>query len=630
MRHCDGDTNNFAMTRKNNRTKEFIIKHRDILICLFLIMATGAVYWQVPSYDFVNYDDNAYVTENQYVKDGLTSKGIVWAFTTIHEGNWHPLTWLSHMLDCQLYGLNAGWHHLTNLLFHIANTVLLFMVFRTMTGDLWPSGFVAVLFAIHPLHVESVAWIAERKDVLSAFFWLLTMGCYLRWVQHAGTSTYLTALLLFGFGLLAKPMVVTLPFVLLLLDYWPLNRLREAKSNVRDQHKQDSIAARLVWEKTPFFVMAAIASAVTLWAEKQGGAVVSLDMLPFKERVFNTLISYVGYILKTIWPGRLAVFYPYPAMVPLWQVAGACLLLVSISLLAIKALKQKPYFIVGWLWYLGTLVPVIGLVQIGRQAMADRYTYLPLIGLFVIVAWGIPELVAQWRSKKIWLTTLAIVLLSTLMVVAWKQVGYWKNDLTLFEHALKVTPNNYIAHNSLGATLAKQGRTQEAVDYYLQALRIKPDYVKAHYNLAVVLLKQNRIHKAIRHFSEAVRLGPDFEKAHLNLGNALLKQGRMIEAVNHYFEAIRIKPDYLKAYNNLSNVFLEQGLIDEAIEVNSAALKVAPDSAQAHYNLGAAFLHKGHINKAVDHFRAAVNLNPGDVDAKANLKKALKMQQQSQ
>ena len=434
------------MTRINNRSKEFILKHRDILVCLFLVMATLAVYWQVQNFDFVNFHDDDYVYENRHVKEGLTLESVTWAFTTIHAGNWHPLTWLSHMLDSHVYGMNSGRHHLTNLLFHIANTLLMFMVFRKMTDSLWQSGFVAGLFALHPLHVESVAWVSERKDVLSTFFWMLTKWSYIWYVEHPVVRRYILVVLFFALGLMSKPMLVTLPFVLLLLDFYPLNRFQFQQSDGSANAQQKSIALRLILEKTPLFVLVAMSSAITFYAQKHGGAVASLKVIPLKARVANALVSYANYIGKMVYPSKLTVLYPHPGMLPWWKIAGACFLLVSISFLAIRVVKQSPYFAMGWLWYLGTLVPVIGLVQVGSQSMADRYTYVPLIGIFIIIAWGIPELVAQWRYRKIWLATLATVILTILMAMTWKQVGYWKNSITLFEHTLKVTTNNALPH----------------------------------------------------------------------------------------------------------------------------------------------------------------------------------------
>jgi len=584
------------MTKINNRSKEFIIKHRDILVCLFLVMATLAVYWQVQNYDFVELDDNAYIYENRHVQEGLTLESITWAFTTIHAGNWHPLTWLSHMLDCQFYGMNSGWHHLTNLFLHTANTLLLFLVFRKMTGSLWQSCFVAALFALHPLHVESVAWVAERKDVLSTFFWMLTMWSYIWYVEHPVVHKYILVVLFFALGLMSKPMLVTLPFVLLLLDFYPLNRFQFQQSDGSAKAQQRSIALRLILEKIPLFVLVAISSAVTFYAQKHGGGVATLEVIPIKARVANALVSYVKYIGKMVYPSKLAVIYPHPGMLPWWQIAGACLLLVSISFLAIRVVKQSPYFAVGWLWYLVTLVPVIGLVQVGTQSMADRYTYVPLVGIFIIIAWGIPELAAQWRFKKIWFITLAIVLLSTLMTVTWKQVGYWKNSITLFEHTLEVTSNNWMSHSNLGAALHIQGRTEEAIEHYLQALRLKPNHVDVHNNLGLALYSKGRTEEAIDHYLQALRIKPDDVNAHNNLGFTLYNQGRITKAIEHYLQALRIKPDFEKAHNNL----------------------------------GVALIRMGNIKGAISCFQEALRINPAYVNAKNNLKNALMMQQQKQ
>jgi len=584
------------MIRINNRSKEFIIKHRDILVCLFLVMATFAVYWQVHNFDFVNFDDDDYIYENPHVREGLTLESITWAFTTMHASNWHPLTWLSHMLDSHVYGMNSGRHHLTNLLFHIANTLLLFFVFRKMTDSLWQSAFVAALFALHPCHVGSVAWVSERKDVLSTFFWMLTMWSYIRYAEHPAVNRYLLVVLCLTLGLMSKPMLVTLPFVLLLLDYWPLNRLQNDQAGTIGNSHLRSVTLNLVWEKAPLFALVVMASAVTFYAQKQGGLVVPLDVIPFNARAANALVAYVKYIGKMIYPAKLAAIYQHPGMLPWWKIAGAGLLLISISFVAIKALKQSPYFAVGWLWYLGTLVPVIGLVQVGNQAMADRYTYVPFIGLFIIIAYGVPDLVSQWEHRKKGLAVLATVILATLMAVTWKQVGSWKNSITLFEHNLKIAANHFVSHNSLGLALYRQGRTKEAIEHYLQALRVEPDYVEAHNNLGNALDKQGRTAEAIEHYLHALRIKPDDEKAHSNLGVALYSQGRIEEALEHYLIALRIKPDYVDAHNNLAITLFRNGNIEGAIA----------------------------------HFRKALRINPYHIHAKNNLKKVLMVQQQKQ
>ncbi len=567
---------------------------RDFFIYLFLILVTLATYWQVCNNEFVNFDDPEYVTENPQVQAGLTLKGIVWAFTTGHALNWHPLTWISHMIDCQLYGLNAQGHHLTNLLFHAVNTVLLFLVFRRMTGAVWQSAFVAVLFAVHPLHVESVAWVAERKDVLSSFFWILTMWTYASYVENPSPYRYLLTLIFFALGLMAKPMLVTLPFVLLLLDWWPLGRTPIAQSGeVKNQrmaesiHPKDrlSLNLRLLWEKIPLFFLVAVSS-VVIFAAQYKDAVARLGQFPINIRLANALVSYVAYIVKMIWPTNLAVLYPHPGnTLPNWQVVGAGLLLVCVSGLFIWAAQWRPYPAVGWLWYIGTLVPVIGIVQVGVQSMADRYMYMPLVGLSIIIAWGVPDFVARWRHRKIWLAIATGVLLLVLMGRTWSQVRYWRDSITLFEHAVNVTANNPVAHYNLGVALAEQGRIAEAIAHYSEAVWINPEYAMAHNNLGVVLDSQGQIKEAMVHYSEALRIKPDFWEAHNNLGTALESQGQITEAIANYSEALRIKPDFWQAHYNLGVALTKQGRIAEAIAHYSEALRIKPDCTEARIEL---------------------------------------------
>jgi hypothetical protein len=489
------------------------------------------------------------------------------------------------MLDCQLYGLKPAGHHLTNLVFHIASTLLLFLVLKGMTGALWRSAFVAALFALHPLHVESVAWVAERKDVLSTFFWILTMWAYVRYTKQPRLNRYMLALLSFGLGLMSKPMLVTLPFVLLLVDYWPLGRFRfrplsghhrlsTAKS--KETSDQRLFALRLVLEKFPFFALAAISSFLTFFAQRSGGAVVSLKLVPWGTRVANALVSYVSYIGKTIWPHRLAVFYPYLDTLPMWQVAGAGLLLGVVSFLAILGARRRPYLMVGWLWYLGTLVPVIGLLQVGDQALADRFTYVPMIGLFVMIAWGIPDLLAGWRFRKIVLFLSTGLLLLLLMIVTNFQLKYWETDITLFEHTLAVTSNNFLVHNFLGTVLAGQGKMQEAIAHYGEALRIKPDYSEAHNNLGNALAVQGNIQEAIAHFTEALRINPDLAEAHKNFGVILLTQGKIQEAIGHFAEAVRLKSDYAGAHISLGLAYLMIGDKNSALEEYKILKKINP------------------------------------------------------
>jgi len=367
----------------------FKIRRQKLIICLFLVAVTLMVYLQSTNHDFVSYDDVSYVTENPNIKAGITLEGILWAFTSGHAANWHPLTWISHMLDCELYGLNPTGHHWTNIQIHVANTILLFLVLSWMTGALWQSSLVAALFAVHPLHVESVVWVAERKDVLCTLFWILSMWAYAGYVRYSTKIHYVSSIILFTFGLMAKPMIVTLPFVFLLLDYWPLKRFQSGQSGHGKILQQRLVALGLVWEKIPFFILSAASSVATYIVQQSGGAVKHLDAIPFHARIGNAMVSYASYIGKMIWPINLAVFYPFPETIPLWQAAGAGVLLASVTVLVFRAACSKPYLAVGWLWYIGTLVPVIGLVQVGSQSMADRYTYIPLIGLFIIVVWGL-------------------------------------------------------------------------------------------------------------------------------------------------------------------------------------------------------------------------------------------------
>ena len=575
-------------------------RHVIFFICAFLVVSTLSVYWQVAHHDFINLDDTSYVTENPLVQSGVTKKGLVWALTESHSANWHPLTWISHMLDCQLFGVKAGQHHLINLLFHIANSLLLFGVIRKMTGALWQSAFVAALFALHPLHVESVAWVAERKDVLSTFFWILCMWAYADYTKRPRIGQYFLVAIFLTLGLLAKPMVVTLPFVLLLLDYWPLDRLHlgQLKDKPKSGFNKLSLS-RLLWEKIPLFVLSVASSILTFVVQKQGGGVAPPDQFLVNIRIPNAFVSYVGYIGKMLWPGGLAVFYPYPEIIPLWKSAGAGLLLFSLSILFIRAVRTRPYLIVGWLWYLGTLIPVIGLIQVGNQAMADRYTYIPLIGLFIIVAWSIPDVLERWRYRQIALWISAGLLLSALTVCTWLQVRHWKNSISLFKHALKVTENNYLAHNNLGTALIDDGRHTEAIQHYSEALRIKPRYPLAQYNLGNTKAEQGRYGEAIEHYTEAIRLAPGYFKAHNNLANMLLYQGRADKAIAHYLKALEIKPDYANAHSNLGIALAQKGNLDKAARHFREALRINPDHVRVRNNLEQILKQKANLNRKI-------------------------------
>ncbi|PYS41065.1 MAG: hypothetical protein DMG14_08620 [Acidobacteria bacterium] len=544
---------------------------RNWLVVVFLIAVNLLAYAPVRNYGFVNYDDPQYITQNRQVTGGLTWPGVIWAFTTGYQANWHPLTWLSHMLDAQLYGLNAGAHHLTNLLLHIVNTLLLFWLLVQMTGALGSSTLVAALFAVHPLHVESVAWVAERKDVLSTLFWMLTIYAYLRYVRQPKWPRYLALVMFFALGLLAKPMLVTLPFVLLLLDFWPLRRVILEKR---------SKFLMLIREKIPLLILTAASSVVTLIAQEKGGAVAGMELSPMTTRIGNACIAYFTYVWQTAWPSRLAAHYPATPARPGWWVAAA-LALIAVSVLSIWAAPRRPYIAVGWFWYVGTLVPVIGLVKVGWQTMADRYTYVPLVGLFLIVAFGVPDALVSLRPRKfVFVATSGVAILACIWATR-AQLQYWSGSRALWEHTLKVTSENAIGHFSLAVALDSEKNAGEAIYHYAEALRIEPRLAEAHASLGVHDLLQGKAAEAVSHFSEAIRLKPAYPLAHSNLGSALAYQGRLAEAVSEYTEAVRLDPDYADAHRSLGILLTKQGKTNEAIAQFSEALRINSDDRDA-------------------------------------------------
>ncbi len=602
------------------------------LVGLLLAVTTLAVYWQVLGNGFVSYDDGMYVTENIRVQEGVTFDNLIWAFISSDASNWHPLTWISHMIDCQLYGLNPWGHHLTSLLFHVANTLLLLLILVRMTGALWQSSLVAALFALHPLHVESVAWVAERKDVLSTFFMMLTLWSYMRYVKKGEGKRYLLVALLFMFGLMSKPMLVSLPFILLMLDFWPLGRvclLRDTRSGVAGQLIDVRLDIyRLVLEKIPLFALAVSSSVVTIIVQERGGAVQLLESYSLQTRIINAFAAYIEYIVSMVWPVNLVVLYPHPGdSLPVWKGVVAGFALAFVTILVIRKAREIPYLAVGWFWYVVTLIPVIGILQVGSQAMADRYTYISLIGLFIIIAWGANDQLSKWPHRRIWLGTLAAVILPVSMVLTWKQVQYWKNSITLFTHTLEHTSNNSMMHYNLGTVLGEQGKMEEAIEQFLEVLRLRPDYADAHNNLGVALVNQDRTEEAIEQFLEVLRLKPDYVDAHNSLGVALGRLGRTEEAVEHYSNALRLRPDYVDAHNNLGVTLVSQGRPEEAIEHFLQVLRLRPDYADAHNSLGVALVNNGKIEEAIDQFRKALSINPNSVNAKKNLKKVMMMQQ---
>ena len=598
--------------------------HSRCLIYGGLALVTLALYLPALHHGFVEYDDQQYVTDNPRVQSGLTWAGFVWAFG-FHAGNWHPLAWLSHMLDCQLYGASASGHHLTNILLHVASTLLLFSVLNRMTGTLWRSAAVAALFAWHPLHVESVAWVAERKDVLCAFFWMLTLWFYVRYASQPSIPRYLFTLGSFVLCLMAKPMGVTLPFVLLLLDYWPLQRMSPPHSTLAPQagdRRQTTGILRLVREKIPFFALSAVACVLTLCAQEL--AIVSTAGLPVSERIAHVLAAYNHYLATMIVPRNLAVYYPYEIHLPALTITCAILVLGLITLLAITNLRRRPYLMVGWLWYLGTLVPVIGLVQVGDQAWADRYTYLPLIGLFVPLVWLAVEIV----KSRVVLLSASVVVAVGLVATTSVQLRYWQSTRTLFEHTAKVTPQNYMAVTVLGSLLAKEGKLNEAMEYYQTALHYQPAFPEAHFFLGNALDEQGKLPEAVAEYQKALWFRPTQEQTHIFMGMALAKQNKYDEAIAHYNAALKLDPDSAVAHNNLARIFHTQGRLDAAVENYTAALEIDPKLALAHNNLGILLIQKGSLIEGTRQLREALRLKPGNGETEFNLALALSQQEQ--
>ncbi|MGP8200845.1 MAG: tetratricopeptide repeat protein [Limisphaerales bacterium] len=572
-------------------------------VCLVLAATTFAVFGQTIGFEFVNYDDGYYVYNNPMVARGLTLKGVAWAFTGVHVDNWHPLTWLSHMLDCQLYGLNPAGHHLTNVLLHTATVIVLFLVLRQMTGALWRSAFVAAVFAIHPLRVESVAWVAERKDVLSGLFFMLTLGAYVRYVRLPWSpARYGLVLVLFAMGLMSKPMLVTLPVVLLLLDYWPLQRLDPRK------------LSGLLMEKLPLLALSAASCIVTFLA--QYGAM-QLFPIPASSRFANASVAPMVYLGQMLCQTGLAVLYPYPLNgPPSWELVLAGMLLAGVSVVVWGVRRKQPWLLVGWLWYLVMLLPVMGIIQVGRQAHADRYTYLPQIGVYLAITW----LVAQWRMNRAALASLVTGVVGVLMVAAWKQAAYWKDSESLWTHTLNCTTGNGVAHYNLGIALDRQGRLDEAIEHYQKALQIIPDSPTTEYCLGNDLRQKGRVDEAIEHYQKALQLRPELAaETHYNLGIALGQKGRVDEAIVQYREALQSDPDFADAHINLGITLLQTGQLDEAISHLQRTLQINPGNAKAQNNLGNAFLQKGNAAEAIAHFQQAMQLEPDDPWVKNNL-----------
>jgi tetratricopeptide (TPR) repeat protein len=571
---------------------------RPRLLALLLAFITLAAFLPATRFAFVNYDDNDYVTANPPVQQGLTWAGVKWAFTTYHASNWHPLTWISHMLDCTLFGLNPGGHHLVNVLFHTANTVLLFGLLLRLTGALWPAAFVAALFAWHPLHVESVAWIAERKDVLSTFFALLTLLAYAKFVAESKAQSpkakvfFALSLLAFAFGLLAKPMLVTLPFVLLLLDFWPLARVAGVRLKVAGSEQRNLQLATFqlqLWEKWPFFFLTALSCALTLVAQSQvvhgGAAVATLNMVPLHYRLENMPVAYVEYLLKLIWPSPLAVFYPLADRIPLARVAGAAGLLLALSGGVWRGHRAQPYLLVGWLWFLGTLVPVIGLVQVGGAALADRYSYFSSIGIFIIVAFGANEMAKKFSGGGKFLAGAALIVLASCLGATEKQLGYWRDSETLFRHDLAVTADNDIARNNLANALEHAGDLPAALVEAQAAVKLAPERAALHINLGNLLARSGRHPEALAAYSAAIQRQPREAGGHLGAGDELTMMGDYPGALKEFAAAARLETNSAAPHIGSARVFFMQGRDAEAVEELRAALRCAPNDAE---NLAAA------------------------------------------
>lgn len=622
------------MQAKSNLQSKKKRLYRAVLIGILLALMTLALYWPVQSFDFVNYDDEVYVTNNLQVRGGLSPEGIKWSFTNFDAGFWQPPVWLSHMLDCQFYGMHAGGHHWTSVLIHTASALLLFFVLSLMTHSPWASALVAALFAVHPLHVESVAWVSERKDVLCGFFWILTMGAYTHYVRQPTIPRYLLVLLSFVMGLLSKPMVVTLPFVLLLLDYWPLRRFTEVKTAFDRwcacvPASMRSPEVRLVAEKMPLVVLSAAVGAITYVAEHNFGAVQSMASYPIEVRLANAIVSYALYIWKMIWPVDLAVFYPHFGMPPLWLGLASAVLLVAVTWFAWHVRTRAPYLAVGWFWYLGTLVPVIGLIQIGSHAMADRYTYIPLLGVFIALVWGAKGIVAKRPDLKIGIIGLSVLSITVLLFPARAQIETWKNSITLFEHALTVTKVNPVARYNIGAHYLERNDCKRAAPHFLEAIEMKKDFAPALHCLGVCDSRGGNTAGALHHFGQAILIDPRFKMPRIERGLLLMQQGRFDEAEDDFQQVLRIDPAHEAAHNNMGMLLIQQGKHGEAEARFNDVLRVNPRNAEAHNNLGIVRTAQGRTEDAIASFLKARELMPGNAAIETNLRIACEKRQKN-
>lgn len=589
------------------------------MLCVLLALITLIIYWDIQSFEFLNYDDNEFIIENQHIRDGFSLDSIVYAFTDINSGIWHPITWLSHILDCQIFGLNPMGHHWNNIIFHLINTLLVFLILQRMTGALYRSCFVAVLFAIHPLQIESVAWIAERKNVLSTFFYLLSILSYIHYINNQKIGRYLTVILLFILGLMSKPMMVTMPFVLLLLDYWPLDRFGACQENINGYSRKDN-NKRLILEKVSFLIIAVIFSIISWQSQYLSGAMTDLKSIPLFARIELSLISYVKYLYKLIWPTDLAFFYPYSGDVPLWQVLGASLILIFISIYSICCYKRKKYVLFGWLWFLGTIFPVIGLVHLGDQAMADRYMYIPCIGIFVIIVWEGHSLITNLANPKILSVTVCSAIIIVLSLVSIDQLKTWKNNYSLYSHAIKVTNGNYVAHGNLGAVLLNSGRADEAIYHLEKALEIKPQHRKSHFDMGTALAAQKDFDGAKKHYHWVLERYPNDLETIYMLGRVCFDMGEYEKSMNYLSTYLKQNPNHIGALKYSGHISMKLENYQEAKRYYISAIEQKPDVPKVLNNLGVIFYNEGDLNKAGYYFKLALKNKPDFKDAHLNLR----------
>ncbi len=594
-----------------------------LIAALVLATAVMAVYWPVARHGFSSFDDTLYITENRQVRSGLTAASVRWALTTRHAGNWHPLTWLAHMLDVELFGLAPGRHHLMGAAVHAAAAVLLLAALRLMTGSVWRSAAAAGLWALHPLRVESVAWASERKDVLAAFFWMLAMLAYGWYARRPGARRYLAVTAAMALGLLSKPMLVTLPFIFLLLDFWPLGRMGTGTASAGTGTvplRSAEPVPRLLLEKIPLLLLAAGSSVMTVLAQREWGAVRTLQLYTPGKRLVNAAVAQAAYLKMTIWPSGLAVFYPFPlGGVDWWKVAAALLLLGGVTGLAVLAARRAPFLAAGWLWYLGTLVPVVGLVQVGAQAMADRYTYIPSAGIFLAAVWAAGAAAARRPRVRAPLAAAAAALMVVLGLMAARQRHFWRTDEALFGHAVEVVPDNWVAHNMLGAALSRRGEDDGALRHYRESLRLMPGYAEGRYNLGLALYRRGDNQGALENFLRARSAGDRMPEVHNALGTVLAALGRPDEAEASYRRAVRLNPDMREAYSNLGILLAGKGLAREAEALFRQSLAIDPYFPEALYNLALILSREGRAGEAAEFLRRYLALAPGDGEARHRL-----------